>query len=118
VMVSFASGSAELTKRAEKTIDDEMVPLIENHGSAYYTVSGNTDSTATRGTNMRLSKERANTVVDYLVTQWEFPRERFIILGNGPDRPLCDEGNPDSEGLDLEECRKMNRTTRVAVHSR
>lgn len=118
VMVTFASGSAELTKRSEKIIDDEMVSLIENNGAAYFTVSGNTDSTGSRGTNMRLSKERANAVVDYLVTQWEFPRERFIILGNGPDQPLCDEANPDSEGLDLEECRRMNRTTRVAVHSR
>ena len=118
VMVSFASGSAELSKRAEKTIDDEMVSLIESNGSAYFTVSGNTDSTGSRGTNMRLSRERANAVVEYLVVQWEFPRERFIVQGYGPDAPLCDESNPDGEGLTLDDCRKMNRTTRVAVHSR
>lgn len=50
--------------------------------------------------------------------QWEFPRERFKVVGNGPDRPLCDEGNPGAEGLDLEGCRAMNRSTRLAVLSR
>ena len=59
VMVGFATGSAELTKRAQKTIDTEMVPFIENNGKAYFEVSGNSDSTGARETNMRLSAARA-----------------------------------------------------------
>jgi outer membrane protein OmpA-like peptidoglycan-associated protein len=115
VMVGFTSGSADLTKRAQKTVDTEMVPFIENNGKAYFEVSGNSDSTGARDINMRLSAARAHAVVDYLVTQWEFPRERFKIMGNGPDRPLCNEANPAAEGLSIEDCRAMNRTTRVAV---
>ena len=65
--------------------------------------------------NLRLSAARARAVVDYLVAQWEFPRERFKIVGNGPDRPLCVEANAANEGLSIEDCRAMNRTTRVAV---
>lgn len=115
VTVGFASGSAELSKRAQKTVDQEMVPFIENNGKAYFEVSGNTDLTGARETNMRLSAARARAVVDYLAQQWEFPRERFKIVGNGPDRPLCNEANSAAEGLSLDECRAMNRTTRVAV---
>lgn len=118
ISVNFTTGSAELTKRAQQTIDEQMVPLIENNGSAYFEVSGNTDSTGSRATNLKLSQQRAQAVVDYLVLQWEFPRERFKVVGNGPDRPLCDEGNPGAEGLDLEGCRAMNRSTRLAVLSR
>jgi NitT/TauT family transport system substrate-binding protein len=118
VTVNFASGSSELTKRAEKTIDEEMVPMIENLGSAYFDVAGNTDSTGARAANVKLSKDRAKAVVDYLVKQWEFPQERFTVSGNGPDKPLCDEKNPEAEGLDLEACRAANRATRLAVHSR
>lgn len=118
ISVNFTTGSAELTKRAEQTIDEQMVPLIENNGSAYFEVSGNTDSTGSRSTNLSLSQKRAQAVVDYLVVQWEFPRERFKVVGNGPDRPLCDEKNPGAEGLDLEGCRAMNRSTRLAVLSR
>jgi outer membrane protein OmpA-like peptidoglycan-associated protein/ABC-type amino acid transport substrate-binding protein len=118
VTVNFASGSAELSKRAQKTIDEEMVPFIENNGSAYFEVSGNSDSTGARATNMRLSQQRAQQVVDYLVSQWEFDRARFQVVGNGPDQPLCNESNPGAEGLSLEDCRAANRSTRVAVLTR
>ncbi|MGE0784269.1 MAG: phosphate ABC transporter substrate-binding/OmpA family protein [Sandaracinaceae bacterium] len=117
VIVVFQSGSAELNRRAQQQIDQEMVPMIENHGSAYFTVSGNTDSTGTRAANLRISRDRATAVVDYLVSQWNFPRERFNIVGNGPDQPLCDERNP-PEGESLEDCQARNRTTRLAVLAR
>ncbi len=116
VMVGFASGSSDLTKRAQKTVDTEMVPFIENNGRAYFEVSGNSDSTGAREVNMRLSEARARAVVEYLAGQWEFPRERFKIIGNGPDRPLCNEANAAAEGLSMDDCRAMNRTTRVAVY--
>jgi NitT/TauT family transport system substrate-binding protein len=115
VTVGFGVGSAELNRRAQRTIDEEMVPFIENNGRAYFEVSGNTDSTGGRDLNMRLSHARAQSVVNYLVDQWEFDRARFKVQGFGPDRPLCDERNPQAEALNLEECRAANRTTRVAV---
>jgi len=117
VTVNFASGQSELSKRAEKTIDETMVPFIENNGSAYFEVTGNTDSTGSHSVNMSLSQARARAVVDYLVAQWEFPRERFKAVGNGPDHPLCNEANPQAEGMSLDDCRAANRTTRVAVFS-
>lgn len=115
VVVNFASGQSALTKRAEKTIDTDMVPFIENNGSAYFEISGNTDSTGSAAVNDRLSEARARAVVDYLVQQWEFPRERFKIVGNGSNRPLCNEGAPEAEGLSLDACREANRSTRIAV---
>ena len=115
VIVNFGSGQSALSKRAERTIDTDMVPFIENNGSAYFEISGNTDSTGNLAINNRLSQARAEAVVDYLSKQWEFPRERFKIVGNGPNKPLCDENNPGSEGVDLDACREMNRSTRIAV---
>jgi outer membrane protein OmpA-like peptidoglycan-associated protein/ABC-type amino acid transport substrate-binding protein len=115
VTVSFASGQSALTKRAERTIDTEMVPFIENNGTAYFEISGNTDSTGNAAINNRLSQARAEAVVDYLVKQWEFPRERFKIVGNGSSRPLCNETAPEAEGLSLDACREANRSTRIAV---
>lgn len=115
VIVNFNTGQAALTKRAEKIIDTDMVPFIENNGSAYFEISGNTDSTGNAAINNRLSQARADAVVEYLVRQWEFPRERFKIVGNGSDKPLCDENNPGSEGVGLDGCREMNRSTRIAV---
>lgn len=115
VMVSFAKASAELTKRAQRSVDTEMVPFIENNGKAYFEISGNTDASGSRAVNMRLSEARARAVVEYLAVQWEFPKDRFKIVGNGPDRPLCNEQNPAAEGMTLEDCQAMNRSTRIAV---
>jgi NitT/TauT family transport system substrate-binding protein len=115
VVVNFSSGQSALSKRAERTIDTDMVPFIENNGSAYFEISGNTDSTGNAALNERLSQARAEAVVEYLSKQWEFPRERFKIVGNGSRKPLCDEGNPEAEGVGLDGCREMNRSTRIAV---
>ena len=118
VSVNFTSGSSELSKRAKQIIDTEIVPVMDSMGSAYFSVEGNTDSTGARGTNVSLSKKRADAVVGYLVSEWEFPRERFVVRGNGPDKPSCNESNPASEDTDLDGCRGMNRRTDVAVYSR
>lgn len=118
VTVGFATGSAALSKRAQKTIDEEMVPFIENNGSAYFELSGNSDSVGSREANMRISQARAAAVAKYLQEQWEFPSARFKVVGNGPDKPLCNEANAAAEGMTLEDCRALNRTTRIAVFAR
>jgi outer membrane protein OmpA-like peptidoglycan-associated protein len=118
ILINFSSGSAELSKRSEKTIDEQLVSFIENHGTAYFEISGNTDSTGSREVNTRLSRARAAAVVDYLTKQWEFPASRFRTNGYGSDRPLCNESNPAVDGMSLEDCRALNRTTRAAVLAR
>jgi outer membrane protein OmpA-like peptidoglycan-associated protein/ABC-type amino acid transport substrate-binding protein len=118
VSVSFASGSAELSKRAQQIVDREMVPFIENNGSAYFELSGHTDAVGSAAVNQALSQSRAKAVADYLVTQWEIPRTRLRVSGYGPGRPLCDEKNPSSAEMTLDDCRSLNRSTRLAVFGR
>lgn len=117
VTVNFDTGSAALSRRAQQTIDEGMVPLIEANGAAYFEVSGNTDSTGSAAANKRLSTARALAVTDYLVHEWEFDRTRFVVTGNGSEKPLCDEGAPE-DGLTLDDCRAANRATRLAVLNR
>lgn len=115
VMVTFNSGSAELTQRTKKQIDSEMVPFIENNGSSYIEISGNTDSVGSNATNIPLSKARANAVAQYLIDQWGFPKAKFSVVGNGSSRPICNESTLE---MPINECREMNRSTRVAVLGR
>ena len=115
VAVTFATGSAELSKRAQKVIDKEMIPFIENNGSAYFELSGNTDSVGSAQSNLALSQVRARAVADYLERQWEIPRTRLRVAGYGSARPLCNEASPASSDMSLEDCRQLNRSTRIAV---
>lgn len=118
VSVSFASGSFELSKKAQLVIDREMVPFIENNGSAYFELSGNTDSVGSAAANQVLSQARAKAVADYLEKQWEVPRARLRVVGQGSSRPLCDEANPEGADMTLDACRALNRSTRLAVFSK
>ncbi|MEK8034371.1 phosphate ABC transporter substrate-binding/OmpA family protein [Ideonella sp. DXS29W] len=118
VSVNFASGSFELSKKAQQVIDKEMVPFIENNGSAYFEVGGNTDSVGSAGANQALSLARARAVADYLEKQWEVPRARLKVTGYGSSRPLCDETRPEAADMTLDACRALNRSTRLAVFSK
>jgi NitT/TauT family transport system substrate-binding protein len=40
------------------------------------------------------------------------------VAGFGSTRPLCDEGNPTSADMSLNDCRALNRSTRLAVFGR
>jgi outer membrane protein OmpA-like peptidoglycan-associated protein/ABC-type nitrate/sulfonate/bicarbonate transport system substrate-binding protein len=115
VAVSFASGSFGLSKKAQQVVDREMVPFIENNGSAYFELSGNTDSVGSAAVNQPLSLARAKAVADYLEKQWEVPRARLRVTGHGSSRPLCDEAKPEGAEMTLDACRSLNRTTRLAV---
>lgn len=114
VLVAFVPGSAELNQAAKRVIDTTMVPFIEDNGSAYFEVSGNTDSTGSTGVNRTLSLQRAKVVIDYLVKQWDMSPTRFKPIGNGPAKPLCNEQAPD-DGVSLAECQATNRTTRLGL---
>ena len=118
VMVNFLTGAADINKRSQQVIDKEMVPFIENNGGAYFVLSGNTDSTGSAATNNALSQRRAQAVAAYLAREWEIDPKRIKIVGNGSSAPLCNEADPAAEGVSLEDCRAMNRTTRLAVLSR
>jgi NitT/TauT family transport system substrate-binding protein len=118
VSVTFASGSAELSKRAQQVIDKEMVPFIENNGNAYFELSGHTDSVGSVAANQSLSQARAKAVASYLEKQWEIPTARLRVTGHGSGKPICDEANPAAAEMTIEECRSLNRSTRLAVFGR
>jgi NitT/TauT family transport system substrate-binding protein len=118
VVINFETNSSALTNRAESVLDNEVKPLIDTFGSAYFEISGNTDATGTAAINKRISEARARAVAAYLTNEWQVPAARFRIVGNGSERPLCNEANPEADGMSLEQCRAQNRTTRIAVLSR
>lgn len=113
VTINFNSGSAELSQKSKQIIDTQMVPFIENNGSAYIELSGNTDSSGTAAVNKPLSQKRAKVVADYLVSQWEVNAKRLRVTGNGSDHPICSDAT--TEGVSAEECNAMNRATRVGI---
>jgi NitT/TauT family transport system substrate-binding protein len=105
VSIYFPSGSAVLDENAKAVLDTQVVDLAATFGSAYMRIAGNTDSIGSRDSNVRLSRARADAVTRYLVTKG-FDRNKFEVVGNGPDKPVAsndtDDGRARNRRTDFE----------------
>lgn len=95
--VTFAGGAASLAPET-RAILEEAIAVLEQHPDLRVEVGGYTDSTGRRETNMRLSRERAQTVADYLVEQG-IAADRLTVEGYGPDRPVASNDTEAGRGL-------------------
>lgn len=94
--VTFETGGADLTDASTATIG-ELATLIQGCESATIEVGGHTDSTGSAAFNDTLSQDRAQSVVDALVTEG-VAQDQLTAQGYGSDEPL--ESNETEEGRD------------------
>lgn len=106
VSISFRTGEFELEENAKQLIDIQFTPIARAFNNARIRIEGNTDNVGSRSLNMTLSAKRAQAVADYLQFQHGMPKNRFIVVGNGPDKPIagCEENQN-------KECQAKNRRT-------
>jgi NitT/TauT family transport system substrate-binding protein len=103
VSISFPSGSATISDEAKYIIDREVVPVLKAFGASRVRVEGNTDNLGSRAANQALSQRRASAAIQYMIQSQGFDPNRFIEVGNGPDKPVSDNNT--------EAGRAMNRRT-------
>jgi NitT/TauT family transport system substrate-binding protein len=103
VSISFRSGEFLLDENTKYIIDKEFVDIARAFSNARIRIEGNTDNIGNAASNKALSLKRAKSVAEYLITTYKMPRNRFIIIGNGPDKPVA--------GNDTEAGRSKNRRT-------
>ena len=88
VSITFATGAYQLDENAKYIIDKEFVDIAKVFNSKIR-IEGNTDNVGSAASNKRLSLKRAQSVVNYLIQEHGMPRNRFVIVGNGPDKPVA-----------------------------
>ncbi len=71
-------------------------------------VRGYTDSRGSYDYNMRLSKKRAQAVVDYLCANYDIPRYKLVAKGYGENNLLCTDSNDEA-------CHAINRRVEVTT---
>ena len=94
--VNFEYASAKLTPDARLVLDNLAHALADPAlEQASMRVTGHTDARGTRAYNLRLSRQRAASVVEYLVRVHHIPAQRLTADGKGFDQ-LLDAAHPES----------------------
>ena len=94
VAVTFRVNSAVLSPEAKRQLDD-LAPKALAAKGYMIEISGHTDSTGSEAKNMRLSRERAESVVEYLTINHKIPARRFITpMGYGKSDAVADNSTP------------------------
>ena len=90
VAVTFRVNSAVLSPEAKRQLD-EFAAKVANAKAYTIEVSGHTDSTGSEGKNFRLSRARAEAVVQYLAVNHKIPLRRFVTpMGYGKTEAVAD----------------------------
>ena len=91
VTVHFHSGSAVLSDAAKAEIDEAAATVKgETLKGWVVEVVGYADSTGNTNFNRSLSERRANSVINYLVTQYNLPLRRLVQpFGYGSQNPVA-----------------------------
>jgi outer membrane protein OmpA-like peptidoglycan-associated protein len=105
--VTFRVNSAVLSPEAKSQLDD-LAAKTRGARAFMIEVSGHTDSTGSDAKNFRLSRARADAVVQYLAVQHKIPLRRFVTpMGYGKTEQVAD--NTTAEG------RQQNRRVEVKM---
>ena len=95
--VYFKTGSSRLQKRSWALLDNVAQVMLAHPEIKLVRVEGHSDRTGSLKVNMRLSKQRANTVVRYLVGRGGVAKERLMAEGFGPTQPLVSDAKTAEE---------------------
>ncbi len=106
ISINFASGKFSLDENAKTIIDLQFKDVAKTFANIKIRIEGNTDNVGGKAANKTLSEKRARAVADYLKSQYGMDGNRFVIVGNGPDKPVAGcESNADDA------CKAKNRRT-------
>ena len=81
--IEFATGSSVIDNTAKSLIDREFAGIAKQFAGSRIRIEGNTDATGSDALNVELSKARAQSAANYLIQEYGFDANRFIIVGNG-----------------------------------
>ena len=105
--VHFEFNSAKLTAADKDKLNVIAARLKKDAANAQLKVTGYTDSVGSDSYNLKLSKERAQSVVEYLIDSG-IPRSQFVsVAGAGESNPIASNHTPEG--------RAQNRRTEIQI---
>ena len=91
--VNFESGRANIDRSSGNTLD-KLTSVARRCDELIFEVGGHTDSQGDRGSNITLSRSRAQAVADYMIARG-IAADQIDAIGFGPDVPVADNDTSD-----------------------
>lgn len=110
--IYYEFNSAELTPKAKDVLDTTLLVMLKEAPEFIVEIGAHTDSIGDTEYNTQLSQDRANSVINYLISKGISP-ERLVAKGYGAEHPVAPNKNPD--GSDNPEGREKNRRTEFRI---
>lgn len=104
--LEFDKGSSAIGSRYHGEIGT-VAEYLKKYPSVTALIEGHTDNTGSSEANMRLSRKRAESVLNYLVDKFGIERSRLSAVGYGETRRIAYNSTPEG--------RRMNRRINVIV---
>ncbi len=101
-----------LTEQSKAYIDTTLLVFMNQFPTVKIEILSHTDNIGSDAYNLRLSQNRAKSVVNYLISKG-IKKERLTSKGFGSQRPVARNSNAD--GSDNPANRKLNRRTEFVI---
>lgn len=85
--IQFNVGSATVSSASEGTLN-QIARVLALSPDRCVIVEGHTDSSGIYEKNMQLSRDRANSVVNFISSRSGIDRKRLVPVGKGPSEPM------------------------------
>jgi OOP family OmpA-OmpF porin len=80
-------------KAQEKEELNQLGKFLQANPQAFVAVQGFTDNRGSPEYNMKLSRERAEAVADYIIKNFKLNSERVVAMWYGEGNPVIDNDN-------------------------
>lgn len=110
--ILFNYNSADLTDSSKLYLETIVIPVLKKYKNTVIEIGAHTDSKGSDDYNLKLSQERAQSVLDY-ISMHGVANNRLKAVGYGETMPLENEKNPD--GSENIQARSLNRRVEFKI---
>ncbi len=101
--VAFQPGSIAFTPESDAALA-QLLALLEEHSRSRIRIEGHTDNTGPDAVNLRMSRDRASAVANYLMARG-IAADQLIVTGYGSTQPIAsndtDEGRARNRRIEI-----------------
>jgi OmpA-OmpF porin, OOP family len=92
--VEFTTGKSTILQQSYPILDEVVRLLKVNPEIKHLAIEGHTDNRGSDDLNEKLSSDRANAVMEYLIKKGGISADRLSATGFGPRKPIADNNTP------------------------